>query len=155
MRRKDREITDLAEIREIIDAADVCRIAFADGNFPYIVTLNFGYEWNDRLTLYFHCAKQGRKLDLMKKNNTVCFEMDIGHALKRGNAACDWGMSYRSIVGYGTLSSVNDPQERTRALDRVMDHYGFTGDKVYDEKVLPVTEVLKLVVSEMTGKRKG
>ena len=66
-------------IKDILEKSDVCRISFAVNNLPYIVTMNFGYRFAGHLELYFHCAKKGRKLDLMRKNSLVCFEMDIDH----------------------------------------------------------------------------
>ena len=80
MRRKDREITDFNEIIEIIKKCDVCRIAMNDGDFPYMVPLNFGLDIQDgQAYLYFHAALEGKKLDLLKKDNRVTFEMDCGH----------------------------------------------------------------------------
>lgn len=154
MRKKDREIKDIEELKEILQKADVCRIAFAVDGIPYIVTMNFGYVWKDNLVLYFHCAKEGKKLDLMKKNNRVCFEMDIDHQLVESENACDWGTKYRSIVGLGILESVTDEKERIEGLNCIMDHYGFTGKKEYNEKALNLTEVLRLTVTEFTGKKK-
>ncbi len=154
MRKKDREIKDPEELKEILQKADVCRIAFAVDGIPYIVTMNFGFVWKDQLTLYFHCAKEGRKLDLMKSNNEVCFQMDIDHELVRSENTCDWGMRYRSIIGIGLLESVTDDEERKKGLDCLMDHYGLSAEKKYDEKALSLTEVLKLTVTEMTGKKK-
>jgi uncharacterized protein len=155
MRKKDREIKDAKELEEILQKADVCRIAFAVDGTPYIVTMNFGYSWKDNLTLYFHCAKEGKKLELMKRNNKVCFEMDTDHELVQSENACDWGMKYRSIVGLGSLESLAEKDEMKKGLDCIMDHYGFNGKKEYDEKVLNMTEVLKLTVTEFTGKKKN
>jgi uncharacterized protein len=155
MRKKDREIKDAKEVEEILRKADVCRIAFAANRIPYIVTMNFGYVWKDHLILYFHCAKEGKKLDLLKKNNMVCFEMDIDHELVQSENACDWGMKYRSIVGLGLLESVTNDEEKKRGLDCIMDHYGFKGKKEYNEKALGLTEILRLTVAEFTGKKKN
>jgi uncharacterized protein len=99
MRRSDREISGIQEIEEIIQKADVCRIALANDNIPYIVTMNFGYIRNPKKTLFFHCANSGKKLDMLHKNNYVCFEMDIDHQLFRGKRSCDWGMRFSSIIG--------------------------------------------------------
>jgi nitroimidazol reductase NimA-like FMN-containing flavoprotein (pyridoxamine 5'-phosphate oxidase superfamily) len=155
MRKKDREIKDARELEEILQKADVCRIAFAVDGTPYIVTMNFGYVWKDRLTLYFHCAKEGKKLDLVKRNNMVCFEMDINHEPVQSENACDWGMKYRSIVGLGLLESVTNDEEKKRGLDCIMDHYGFKGIKEYNEKALGLAEVLRLTATEFTGKKKS
>jgi nitroimidazol reductase NimA-like FMN-containing flavoprotein (pyridoxamine 5'-phosphate oxidase superfamily) len=155
MRKKDREIKDAKELEEILQKADVCRIAFAVDATPYIVTMNFGYIWKDHLTLYFHCAKEGKKLELMKRNNMVCFEMDTDHEIVEASVACDWSMKYRSIVGIGSLETVTEEDEKKKGLDCIMDHYGFDGRKEYDQKVLNVTEILKLTVTEFTGKKKS
>lgn len=155
MRKKDREIKDTKELKEILQKADVCRIAFAVDGAPYIVTMNFGYVWGNHLTIYFHCAKEGKELELMRKNNTVCFEMDTDHEIVEAANACDWGMKYRSIVGRGSLESITDENEKKKGLDCIMDHYGFNGKKQYDEKVLHTTEILRLTVTEFTGKKKN
>ena len=81
MRRNEREVSEIAVIEEIIKKADVCRIALAVDNIPYIVTMNFGYTSTPEQVLFFHCANEGRKLDMIRKNNLVCFEMDIEHNL--------------------------------------------------------------------------
>jgi len=106
MRKREREVSDINEIESIISEADVCRIAIADGNIPYIVTLNFGYIGGTEKKLYFHCANEGRKLDMIRKNNFVCFEMDIDHILTEGKMACEFSMNYKSVVGYGHISIV-------------------------------------------------
>ena len=154
MRKKDREIKDAQELEEILQKADVCRIAFAVDGTPYIVSMNFGYAWKDNLILYFHCAKEGKKLELMKRNNMVCFEMDVDHELIQSENACEWGMKYRSIVGLGILENVTDEEEKKKGLDCIMEHYGFKGKKEYNEKALNLTEVLKLTTTEFTGKKK-
>jgi nitroimidazol reductase NimA-like FMN-containing flavoprotein (pyridoxamine 5'-phosphate oxidase superfamily) len=148
VRRSDREIRDDATIAEILQAAQVCRIAFCDGDRPYVVPMNFGI---DGRRLYFHCAGEGRKLELLKRNPHVCFEVDVDHALVRGDYACGWGWRYRSVVGYGRLRRVEDPQEKRRGLDALMRHYGGTGALWTDAAVERVT-VLCLEIAEATGK---
>jgi nitroimidazol reductase NimA-like FMN-containing flavoprotein (pyridoxamine 5'-phosphate oxidase superfamily) len=154
LRRKDREIKEVIDLKDIVSRADVCRVAFAANNTPYIVTLNFGYKWNNELTLYFHCAKEGRKLDLMRENNRVCFEMDIDHELQLGATPCKGTMKYKSLIGYGTLEIIEDPEEKREGLDLIMDKYGYVGKKEYDAKLLNITEILKLKVTEISGKKK-
>jgi nitroimidazol reductase NimA-like FMN-containing flavoprotein (pyridoxamine 5'-phosphate oxidase superfamily) len=154
MRRNDRQIEGIAEIESIISRADVCRVAFANAGIPYIVTMNFGYAGGKNPLLFFHCANEGRKLEMMKNNNHVCFEIDTDHEIYKGEKGCDWGMKYSSVVGYGNLFIVTDDNEKRRGLDRIMNQYGGSGNYTYDEKVLSRTTVLRLEISEMTGKIK-
>ena len=154
MRRDDREVKDNTDIESIISRSDVCRIAFADNNIPYIVTMNFGYIGGANQSLYFHCAPEGRKIELISKNNFVCFEMDTDHILFKGERGCDWGMKYSSVVGYGKIYVVHGQEERKRGLDSIMSHYADQNDFTYDEKIMSKTSVLRLDIEEMKGKKK-
>jgi len=154
MRRKDREIKEASILETIISDADVCRIALADNNLPYIVTLNFGYAGGDHPCFYFHCASTGKKLEMLKKNNFVCFELDTDHVLYEGENGCDWGMKFSSIIGYGKITRVEDRESKIRGLDCIMSHYSDREKFSYDEKVFENTVILRLDVKEMTGKRK-
>jgi nitroimidazol reductase NimA-like FMN-containing flavoprotein (pyridoxamine 5'-phosphate oxidase superfamily) len=154
MRRKERELKEISEIESIILKSDVCRIAIANDNTPYIVTMNFGYTGGVKPCLYFHCANKGRKLDMILSNNYVCFEMDTDHAIYKGEKGCSWGMNFSSVVGYGRIFIVDDPYEKINGLDHLMNHYGGSGVYSYDDKVLARTTVLRLEISTITGKRK-
>ena len=154
MRRKDREITSSSELNEIFREADVCRIALIDGNVPYIVAMNFGYSEQDN-SIYFHSAKEGRKLDLISKNNNACFQIDTAHELLESDIACNFSMNYKSIVGTGIISIVEDEQERKRGLNVIMEHYTGKDNFVFDDEILNMTCILKLEIEEMTGKKKG
>lgn len=154
MRRSDREVTEIDLIEEIIKKADVCRVAFANDNIPYMVTLNFGYINDKERMLFFHCANTGRKLEMIKNNDYVCFEMDIDHKLFKGDKSCDWGMSFRSVVGYGRINVVTGNEERIKGLNSIMTHYGGECKYSYNEKVFEKTTILCLKIIEMTGKKK-
>ncbi|MGD0341037.1 MAG: pyridoxamine 5'-phosphate oxidase family protein [Bacteroidales bacterium] len=152
MRRKEREITDIKELDTIIKNCDVCRIAFAHSNVPYIVTMNFGYS-REEGKIYFHCAREGRKMEMIRQNNYVCFEMDTGHVLHDAINACDFGMSYCSVIGYGHITVVNDPKERISGMNYIMSHYTGRQKFSYRQDVIERTMVLRLDIKEMTGKR--
>ncbi len=153
MRRKERAITDVHLIEEIIKGSDVCRIAMADNNVPYIVTMNFGYSGGESRCFYFHCANEGKKLEMIRKNSFVCFEMDTDHRVYSGEKGCDWGMNYSSLVGYGNISIVTDIEMKITGLDCIMKQYGGEKKFTYDEKVLTRTTILRLDITEMTGKK--
>lgn len=153
MRRKEREITEIAGIESVISKADVCRIALADGGIPYIVTMNFGYAGGNERCLYFHCATSGKKLDMMARNSFVCFEMDTDHNLYEGKMACDFGMEYRSVVGWGDISIIEDNDKKIVGLNCIMKHYAVRPDFVYERRNLDNILVLRLDIKEMTGKK--
>ncbi len=153
MRRKEREVTDYHEITDIITRADVCRIALANDNIPYIVTMNFGFTDSPERLLYFHCAHTGKKLDMIRRNSYVCFEVDTDHSVISGSKGCDWGMKYRSVIGYGNISIVTEKAERLTGLNCIMHHYGGENEYTYDENIINRTTILRLVIKEMTGKK--
>ncbi len=156
MRRTDREITDKAEIAAILAKGDVCHLALVDGHLPYIVALNYGCVWEDGLpVLYFHCALAGKKLDVLRANSAGCFMVDIDHVLTGGEKDCDWGMSYKSVVGFGFVAIVGEGPERKKGLDSLMNHYTGRSEFSYDEKVFAMTSMLKMTVTEISGKRKN
>jgi nitroimidazol reductase NimA-like FMN-containing flavoprotein (pyridoxamine 5'-phosphate oxidase superfamily) len=91
---------------------------------PYVVTLNYGFEWNGDLPVFwFHCAKEGRKIDLIRKNAAACVSVDVDHELIKGDKGCDWSMKYRSVVAEGEVEIVEDPAEQKRGMDVVMERY--------------------------------
>jgi len=151
MRRKEKEITDKKEIKAIIRKSLICRMGLADDGVPYIVPLCFGYRDN---TLYFHSAKEGRKIEILKRNSRVCFEFDTDTQIHDGDTACGWGMNYRSVIGYGTAYLIDDPAEKRKALDIIMRQYG-DGEFTYSDKILEKTLVIKVEISSMTGKKSG
>src|SRR3989304_3291861 len=104
MRRKEKEITDRAEMEAVVAEAQICRLAMCDGAQPYVIPLCFGYADG---TFYFHCAVAGRKLDVLMKNPTVCLELEAGVSLKTGVKACDWGMNFRSVIACGRAERVD------------------------------------------------
>jgi nitroimidazol reductase NimA-like FMN-containing flavoprotein (pyridoxamine 5'-phosphate oxidase superfamily) len=149
MRRKDREITDRAEIEAILREATVCRIGLADGGEPYVVPLSFGYEDG---AVYIHSAPEGTKIALMVKNPRCCFEVDICDSIIRGNRPCMWGMRYRSVIGYGRAAIMSDPAEKRHGLACIMRHYDSGTFDFSDEDVKNVA-VIRIAIESMTGKK--
>ena len=151
MRRKDREVTDSKQVEAILNKAKVCRIALCDGEVPYIVPVSFGYRDG---CLYFHSAPQGRKLELMRKNNRVCFEVETDVTPLPGETPCRWSMSYASAVGFGRVYILEDPKEKREGIEIVFQHYS---DSQFDvpEHALQNVIVLKLQIDSMTAKASG
>ena len=153
MRRKDREITNFNEMIEIIKKCDSCVLALNDEGFPYLVPMNFGMDIEDgQLYLYFHCAKEGRKLELIQKDNRASFEMDCEHKLVLQEEEMECSMGYASVIGQGTIELVAE-DDKFDALKILMGQYR-SRDFKFDTRMLGVTTVLKMKVLNMTGKRK-
>ena len=151
MRRKDREITQPEQIYEIIKKCDVCRIAFFDKDFPYIVPVNFGATFeNGVFILYFHGADAGKKMALLQQNNAVAFEMDCKHTLIEGQKGCDYTMKYQSVCGTGHLQKLTEEQ-KVQALSSIMKQYTDKEVSFQPERV-KATAVLKLTVEQITAK---
>jgi len=152
MRRKDREVTGIQELIGIIDQCKICRIAMVDGAGLYIVPMNFGYAYDgNQLVLYFHCAKEGRKIDAMKQNPMVCFEMDCEHRLIEGDNACSFAYSFKSVIGSGRAELVDDSEEKKTALSLLMKHQ--TGREFsFDDKMAASVTVFKIIAQEFAGK---
>ena len=149
MRRKDKEIKELAAIEEIIARAPVCRLALAQEDRPYVVPLNFGYA--DR-TVYFHCAKEGRKLDMIAANPSVCFEVDLDHEIKTAAKGCDFSFKYKSVIGFGKASLVEGHEAKEAALRIIMAHYA-EGGFAFEPKDTGRIAVVKVELEEITGKQ--
>lgn len=151
MRRPDREIKDKKEIESIIRESKVCRIALIENNSPYIVPLCFGYENN---CLYFHSARNGKKIDMIKKNDNVCFEFDIEDGFRKSQIPCKSSMKYRSVIGYGRAFLIDDINEKIHALDIIMEQYSNLNDTFeYQTDSIDNILIIKIEIKNITGKK--
>jgi len=151
MRKKEKEITAPAEIEAIIQRSQVCRLGMSDHGTPYIVPLCFGYR--DR-TLYFHSAREGKKIDILRGNDRVCVEFDLDGELVTAAEACKFDMKFRSVVAFGRASLVEDLEERSRGLEVIMHHYAGKSF-AYPDEIVGKTMVIKVEIESWTGKKAG
>jgi len=149
MRRKDKEITDRAEIDAILHRAPFCRLGLVDWNVPYVVPLNFGY---DGKCLYIHSAPEGRKIEIIRKNNYVCFQADIDVKLVDTDSAHACSTKYESVIGYGRASIITDDASKKSALDILMRKYSDLQHE-YPQNLLDGMVIIKIEIESMTGKR--
>jgi nitroimidazol reductase NimA-like FMN-containing flavoprotein (pyridoxamine 5'-phosphate oxidase superfamily) len=150
MRRKEKEIKSKSEIKSIINSGQVCRVAFSLNDEPYIVPMYYGYKDN---SLFFHSAKEGKKIDIIKKNNQVCFEIDINHSIINTSVPCNWKNSYSCVIGFGKAKLVESYTEKVKALNYIIDHYSKgTIYEIPKENVLK-TAIIKIEIEEITGKK--
>ncbi len=152
MRREDKQINNRSEIDEIVKKSDVCRLAFANGNMPYITPVSFGY---DGKSIFIHTAKTGKKIEFIAKNNLVCFEFDSDVKTIGDEAIpCKWTTAYKSVIGYGRIIELRDHKEKVTAINLIMLHYS---DKKwdFDERMLAGVKLWKIEIDEISGKQSG
>ncbi len=154
MTRRERQVTDIDEIIKILDKSKVLHLGLVDGDEPYVVPMNYGYELVDgKLTIYLHGARRGRKLDVIRANNKVFIEMDCDIVPFEGEVACKYGIAYASLMGRGTATITEDVQEKIHALSVLMKTQ--TGkDFAFDEKLVSVVSVIRIDITEFTAKHR-
>ncbi|MEE4240864.1 MAG: pyridoxamine 5'-phosphate oxidase family protein [Desulfopila sp.] len=158
MRRKQCEIRKKEEIEKILKRARIGRLATLGGDgFPYITPLN--YVWHNG-SVYFHCSHQGEKIDNIRRNPRVCFEVDIplsylGREYDRNRPACAVHQFYHSVIIRGTAEFVEDIDEKTAALNALVGSH--EGEESFAE-IHPTTRevglctVIAVRVERISGK---
>ena len=154
MRRNDKEIKDKECIKWILNEAKVCRIALCDHDKPYIVPMNFGFKDN---YLYLHSAHEGRKIDVITKNNNICFETEIKTKILPSSNACSWGMKYYSVIGYGKAHFIENEKQKQDALDIIMQKYSHKSHNTFEylKSAFDKTTLIKVKIESLTGKKSG
>lgn len=152
MTRRERQITDQEQIVHILNTAKVLHLGMVDGDEPYVVPMNYGYLLEDgRLTLYLHGARRGRKLDVLRKNHKVFFEMECDVQPFEGNVACKYGMAYLSLMGKGRAVLLEDIAEKQKSLTVLMKTQ--TGKNFeFTQKLADVVGVIRIDVESYTAK---
>lgn len=154
MRKKNKEIRERAEVEAVLRSAQVLHLALNAAGAPYVVPLSYGFEPGK---IYFHCATEGRKLDLIRADNAVGFEVLADVCLKEpsepGNP-CGYSMRYKSVIGTGRARIVEDMEEKNHGLAVVMQQYA-PGDWRFAESKLAVTAVVCIEIETLSGKQNG
>lgn len=151
MRRRDREITDPAQIADILHAGRVMRIALVDDGLPFLLPVFYGY---DGQALYFHSAQQGSKVEILKRNNNVCFEVSLDQGVVEDRRICDFEAAHRTVIGRGKAQFVTGEAEKIRALDLIVARFT---DRKYDYPPTKValTAIVRIEPATIKGKRYG
>ncbi|MFP4023898.1 MAG: pyridoxamine 5'-phosphate oxidase family protein [Thiohalospira sp.] len=153
MVKRDKAIQDIVgmdELEAIIKKCKVCRVGMVDGDSPYVLAMNFGYE--DQ-TIWLHCAKEGKKIDILKRNNKVCLEFDTDHKIfaRHEHVACSWRYAYRGVLVHGHALFVEDYEEKMKGLNILMKNFS---DREFEYSKPAVNNILviKIPVESITGR---
>jgi nitroimidazol reductase NimA-like FMN-containing flavoprotein (pyridoxamine 5'-phosphate oxidase superfamily) len=152
MRKSNQEIRDNNLLEEILAGAQICRIAMMDGNRPCILPFNYGYREH---CIYIHSAPEGKKIELLKQDNRVCFEIEHTVRIIKDEKACKWATLYRSVVGYGTVEIVTDDKGKRRGLEIIMAQHGVPDLIDFEPEQMNHMVILKLTITSLTGKQSG
>ena len=153
MRRKDREVTNIDEIMQIVESAKILHLGLFDSEYPYVVPLHYGYEYTGgSLVFYLHSAKEGHKLDLVRANPHVCVELECDVELvSGGDIPCKYGAAFASVIGRGRATVIKDVQEIIKGLSLLMKNQ-IGQEFIINDQMASTVEVIKVIVDEFTAK---
>jgi nitroimidazol reductase NimA-like FMN-containing flavoprotein (pyridoxamine 5'-phosphate oxidase superfamily) len=151
MRRIETEIKDREKLIELLKEGKYTVISLSKENEPYVITLSYGYD-ESRNALYFHCAKEGQKIDFIKSNPYVCGTVieDNGY-----EEAC--GQTFRSVVFRGKMVIIEDLEEKKYGFEILLTQLE-EDPNIIKSKYLKKDEtyensgMLRLDISDITGK---
>ena len=150
MRRKDRQVENREEIDAIIGGSQVCRLALAIDDAPYLVPVSFGYDGD---AIYIHTARKGKKIEYFEANNRVCFEFErTVQLISDDGDACGWTFSFETAIGYGTIGELVSPEQKAYALSQITRQYKGT-QTVFDRRELGKVRAWKISIESVGGKR--
>ena len=154
MTKRERQITDEKQIMQILDGGKVLHLGLAVNNEPYVVPMNYGYTREDgKLVLYLHSAVRGKKLDMIRANSRVFFEIDCDLMPFEGKVPCQYGLAYSSVMGRGKAVIVEDVEEKKKAMSVLMKTQ--TGkDFTFEDRLVSIVAVIRIDVSEYTAKHR-
>jgi uncharacterized protein len=153
MAKRDNAIKDIIELDEleaIIKKCKICRVGMVEGDIPYVLAMNFGYE--DQ-AIWLHCAKEGKKIDILKHNNKVCIEFDTDHKLfaRHEDVACSWRFAYRSVLINGHALFVDDYDEKIKGLNIFMRNYSNKPFE-FSKPSVDNVQIIKIPIESITGR---
>lgn len=152
MTRRELEIKDVNEIKAILDKSIIVHVAMVDNGEPYMVPMNYGYTFEEgKLSLYLHGAAAGRKLDVMRANPNVFFEIECDVTPFSGEMACQHGTAYSSIMGKGKAVILEGEEAKKQGLSIFMKSQT-KKDFVFDDRMVSIVSVIRVDVSEYTAK---
>ena len=147
--RRFRQEASEEECREILRKAQrgVLSVTGDDG-YPYGVPMNFHYEEG---RIYFHCAREGHKLDAVRRCDKASFCVLSEPVRNPG----EWWNCFTSVICFGRIREVTDEAERTALLRALGEKYFPEGYDIAGDlrKNGPQATVLEFTIEHMSGKR--
>lgn len=149
MRRAKNEISDPVIIEQLLKKASVCHLGLSDDGLPYVVPMNYGYSGG---CFYLHSANEGRKLDILSRNNQVCIEVVIEYSIESADVPCSWTTNYTSIIGFGRAHVLEDLEEKEKALNCLMQAYTGTPVHAFSAQSMKRVCVIRVDIDDIRAK---
>ena len=159
MTRREREVTDINDILQIINETKILHLGLSDEGWPYVVPMNYGYDVREEdgtlhVCLYLHGAKEGRKAAAFVADPRVAVEMDYNHEVITGDYTCAYSYAYRSIMGNGTITEVTDPEIKKKGLEKIMAHIAPEAKIAFLPEMVERVAVWRIDIDTFTGKER-
>jgi len=150
MRRKDYELLNRNEFDEIINNASYAHLGMCDGTIPYVIPTGFGYDMKH---IYVHCASEGYKTTILKKNPQVCVNFDSLSSVKHGTAGpCSSSLFYESVICSGEAVFVETFEEKKKALELIIKKYSHQDTREMTDKQIERVTIIRIDIHKITGK---
>lgn len=152
MRRQDREIKDPSLLSDVLQQGKFIVLALSHLDVPYIVTLNYGYD-HAQNTVYFHCAKEGLKLQYIDSNPKVCATV----ILDKGYIQSECAHPFTTVVIRGVIERVDDTAVKKHGMMTILNHLEsnpttIAEQKLHNDKIYDDICILKMVIKDISGK---
>ncbi len=154
VRRRDKEVRDLAAVLDVLARGEVARIAMVDADGPYVVPVSYAAlppGDGEPLRIVVHGAREGRKIDALRRDPRVCVEVTVDAAVIPAVRACDVTVRYRSVIAFGLAAFLEEPAARARALAAIAARYA-PGAPPIDEGEARKIAILEIRIDAATCK---
>lgn len=140
------------QLKEILENGIIGRLVINDIQFPYVVSMNYGY---DDEYIYLHSSKKGRKIELLSQNNNVTFQIDYYLNLIKNDLSCNWNIKGRSLVIKNQIEFVENNQEKIYALKKIMNNYDTEKEYSFNDNSVKEVGIFKIKIDNYTIKESG
>jgi len=141
---------DTKEAEHILKEENIGRLGTFGGEYPYVVPLCYVFEQGN---IYFHSGPGGLKMDSIRNNNRVCFQVDQVSGIRVSEDPCKYNINYKSVVAFGQAEELTGFEEKKRILYLLSN--SFAKDKQTGSIKPPNIEqvtVVKISIESMTVK---
>jgi len=140
----------LSHVNIVLKNGMFCHLGMSKDNMPYTVTVNFGFDDD---FIYFHSSRKGKKVDILKVNPNICFEINYGGEIYSNKNACNWGTKFRSIIGTGKVELLENETDKIHALKAIMHKYSGTYNHEFNENVVSHTNIYRIKRDNVTARQ--